>query len=176
MSDETPATLQDVLAELQQLVDEFERVPDPALRRAVFRALDLIDVLHREGLQRVVAGLASAGFLDKALDDPVVAHLFGIYGLLPEVDPVAAVEDALAELSPYFESHGGAVRLVGIDGGVVDLAMEGACDGCPSSQVTLSQAIEAAVRTRWPALVRIRVVDEGEGLGAGWQPVSIGRR
>ncbi len=176
MTEETPATLQDVLAELQQLVDGFDRITDPSVRRSVFRALDLIDLLHRQGLERVVGGLASTGFLDKALDDPVVAHLFGIYGLLPEVDPVEAVESALGELTPYFESHGGAVRLVRVEGGVVDVSMEGACDGCPSSQVTLTQAIEEAVRLRWPALVRIRVVNGGDGQDPNWQPVSIGPR
>jgi Fe-S cluster biogenesis protein NfuA len=56
---------------------------------------------------------------------------------------------------------------------VVDVAMEGACDGCPSSEITLFQAIDDAVRLRWPALVRIRVVEPPPSGGGSWQPVSI---
>lgn len=180
LEDDTPATLQDVLGELQALIDELSLVPDPAVKRAVFRALDLIDVLHREGLERMVGGIASTGFMDKALDDPVVANLLGIYGLIPEPDPTEAVAQALEELAPYFESHGGHVRLVSVQGGVVDLAMEGACGGCPSAEVTLTQGIEEAIRERWPGLVAIRVAGgHGSNDGAGpedsptWQPIQI---
>jgi Fe-S cluster biogenesis protein NfuA len=173
VSDDVPVTLQDMLVELQQLIEGFDDIPDPAVKRGVFRVLDLLDLLHREGLTRVAGGLTATGFFDKALDDPVVAHLFGIYGLLPGIDPQAAVEEALVELAPYFESHGGSVRLLGIEGGVVDVAMEGACDGCPSSEITLFQAIDDAVRLRWPALVRIRVLEPPPSGGASWQPVSI---
>lgn len=176
---DNPATLQDVLGELQALIDVLSEVPDPAVRRSIFRALDLIDVLHREGLERIVGGIASTGFLEKALDDPVVANLLGIYGLIPEPDPTDAVTEALGELAPYFESHGGHVRLVSVQGGVVDLAMEGACGGCPSAEVTLTQAIEEAIRERWPGLVAIRVADgqipddDSAHTADNWQTIQI---
>jgi Fe-S cluster biogenesis protein NfuA len=178
--DDNPATLQDVLGELQSLIDELSEVNDPEVRRSIFRALDLIDVLHREGLERIVGGIASTGFLEKALDDPVVANLLGIYGLIPEPDPTEAVTEALVELAPYFESHGGNVRLVSVQGGVVDLAMEGACGGCPSAEITLTQAIEEAIRERWPGLVALRVADGHAPHGGSsqddssqWQTIQI---
>jgi Fe-S cluster biogenesis protein NfuA len=60
-----------------------------------------------------------------------------------------------------------------IEDGVVRVRMLGACDGCPSAIVTLTQSLERAVRERWPGVIRIDVVDD---VGPGeWRPVTIRR-
>ena len=154
--DGIPATLQDLLSEIQDLVGQLEGVPDPALRRDVFRLLDLIDLLHRHGLERLVGGLASIDMLDKALDDPVVANLLAIYDLVPSESPEELVQRGLDEIRGYVQSHGGDVKISRIEGGTVHIDLLGACTGCPSSEVTIGQAIEEAIRRHWPALVRVR--------------------
>jgi Fe-S cluster biogenesis protein NfuA len=157
--DRVPGTLQDLLAEMQHLVSAFETVPDPALRRDVFRLLDLVDLLHREGLQRLVAGLTSIDMLEKALDDPIVANLLAIYELIPSEPPNTLVQRGLDEIREYVQSHGGDVRLDRIEGGTVHIDLLGACVGCPSTEVTIGQAIEEAIRRHWPALIRVQASD-----------------
>jgi nitrite reductase/ring-hydroxylating ferredoxin subunit len=51
---------------------------------------------------------------------------------------------------PYLESHGGDVELLGVEDGVVRLALRGSCDGCASSTATLKLAIEDAIHKAAP--------------------------
>lgn len=170
-----PVSLEEAVGRIGELVSRLEQYHDPTVVRSVFELLDWIDVLHREGLERLVGGLQGSGLLDRALDDPVVAHLFAVYGLVESDDVEGLVEEALAEVRPYTRSHGGEMTLDRISGGVVHLRMHGACDGCPSAVVTLTDSVTRAIRTRWPGLVRVEVSDSGEGT-SDWTPVSIGRR
>lgn len=165
MSEDAPNTLQDLLSEIQSLVDGFDQIVDPEVRRNAFRLLDLVDVLHRQGLERLVGGLASVGMLDKALDDPIVAHLLTIYGLVAEEEADILVQRGLDEIRGYVQSHGGDVTLDRIDGGTVYLHLLGACVGCPSSEVTIGQAIEEALRRHWPGLVRVDAGVAGKSGG-----------
>lgn len=168
VTDDAPNTLQDLLTEIQALVETFDQIVDPEVRRNAFRLLDLLDVLHRQGLERLVGGLASVGMLEKALDDPIVAHLLSIYGLVAEEEADVLVQRGLDEIRGYVQSHGGDVTLDRIDGGTVHLHLLGACVGCPSSEVTIGQAIEEALRRHWPGLVR---VDAGATSIAGRREV-----
>ncbi len=160
MTDADQPTLEEMVARLQGLVGEVEDYPDPIIRRTVFDLLDWLDTLHREGLARLAAGLRGAGLFDEAIDDPVVAHLFAVYGLVDGDDPRPLIEEALEEVRPYLHSHGGEMQLDAVEGGIVRVKLFGACQGCPSAVVTLTQSLEHAVRDRWPGLVRIEVSED----------------
>ena len=49
------------------------------------------------------------------------------------------VEKILNEIRPMLVRDGGNVELVSIDGGVVKVRLQGACAGCPMSQMTLKK-------------------------------------
>ena len=83
------------------------------------------------------------------IEDELVAHLLLLHGLHP-MTLEHRVLDALAEVRPYLESHGGDVELLGIEGAVVRLRLRGSCNGCSSSTVTLKLAIEKAIAKRRP--------------------------
>jgi Fe-S cluster biogenesis protein NfuA len=68
------------------------------------------------------------------------------------------VENVLNSIRPALQADGGDVELVGIDGGVVKVRLLGACGGCPMSQMTLKGGIEAALKERIPAVVRVESV------------------
>jgi Fe-S cluster biogenesis protein NfuA/nitrite reductase/ring-hydroxylating ferredoxin subunit len=55
------------------------------------------------------------------------------------------VQAGLEEVRPYLDSHGGNVELVSVEDGVALLRMQGSCEGCPASAMTLKLAIEEAV-------------------------------
>lgn len=174
--EEVEASLAEAIDRIRDLMNQIENYSDPSIRRTVFELLDWFDALHRDGLERLTAGLRSVDFFDKALDDPVVAHLFSIYGLADVEDPRPLVEEALVEVQPYVHSHGGEIALVGIDAGVVSVQMHGACDQCPSSVVTLTQSLDTAIRERWPGLVRIQVENPPAPENSAWQPLNLPTR
>jgi Fe-S cluster biogenesis protein NfuA/nitrite reductase/ring-hydroxylating ferredoxin subunit len=129
------------VAELNTLVETLEREGD---ERALL-LLELVDAIHRPALARVVAG---------ELDHPLARTLLAMYDLA-EVEPEILVEEALDDVRPYIESHGGRVELLGVEGGAVHLRLGGACDGCAGSTMTLTRGIEQALRERYPAFERI---------------------
>jgi Fe-S cluster biogenesis protein NfuA len=81
-----------------------------------------------------------------------------VHGLHPD-DVSARVETALARVRPVLETHGGDVELLDIDpaAGAVRLRLLGSCDGCPSSSVTLQQAVETAIVEAAPEITLIDV-------------------
>lgn len=136
------------VAELDTLIGTLERDDD---QRALM-ALELIDAIHRPALQLILAG---------ELDHPVAQALLAMYDLAP-VDPRIQVEEALDEVRPYIESHGGELELLDVEDGVVHLRMSGACHGCAASAMTLRRGIERKLRERLPDFKEV-VAHEPEG-------------
>ena len=53
------------------------------------------------------------------------------------------VEQALAKVRPMLQADGGDVELVEVtENGIVKVQLQGACKGCPMSQITLKNGIE----------------------------------
>jgi Fe-S cluster biogenesis protein NfuA/nitrite reductase/ring-hydroxylating ferredoxin subunit len=129
------------VAELDALVATLEREGD---ERALL-LLELVDAIHRPALALIAGG---------EHEHPIARALLAMYDLAP-TEPEVQVEEALDSVRPYIESHGGAVELLDVDGGVVHLRLTGACDGCAGSAMTLRRGIEAALRERFPAFERI---------------------
>jgi Fe-S cluster biogenesis protein NfuA len=50
------------------------------------------------------------------------------------------------------------VELVDVEDGIVKVRLTGACGGCPMSQMTLKQGIEAYVRKKIPEIVSVESV------------------
>ena len=149
------------VARVESLLDELDAVADgPARDTATALVQALLD-LYGEGLARIVDHVAERddGTLAEALGgDEVVAPLLMLHGLHP-VPLDRRVHEALAEVRPYLESHGGGVELVGIDEGVVRLQLQGSCSGCPSSAVTLKHAVEEAIHKAAPDVAGIVAED-----------------
>jgi Fe-S cluster biogenesis protein NfuA len=69
------------------------------------------------------------------------------------------VESALDEVRPSLQADGGNVELVDVtDDGVVRVRLQGACAGCPMSQMTLSQGIERHLKEIVPEVKRVEAV------------------
>lgn len=65
------------------------------------------------------------------------------------------VQDALEELRPALRMDGGDVELVGIDGGVVQVRLLGACGGCPMAMMTLVGFVEERLKQRVPEVRQV---------------------
>jgi Fe-S cluster biogenesis protein NfuA/nitrite reductase/ring-hydroxylating ferredoxin subunit len=123
------------IAELDTLVETLEREDD---QRALL-LLQLVDAIHRPGLQLLAAG---------DTESPIARALLMMYDLVP-LDDRIQVEEALDEIRPYIESHGGELELLDVDDGVVHVRMSGACHGCAGSAMTLRRGIEEKLRERY---------------------------
>jgi len=65
------------------------------------------------------------------------------------------VEAALNEIRPMLQRDGGDVELVAIEGGVVKVRLQGACAGCPMSQMTLKNGIERVLKDSIPEVTAV---------------------
>jgi Fe-S cluster biogenesis protein NfuA len=83
-------------------------------------------------------------------------------------------QQALDRVRPYLGSHAGGVQYLGVFNGTARLRLEGSCDGCPSSTVTVKLAIEGAVLDAAPEVSEVVV----EGMTTAPEPalLQIGRR
>ena len=71
----------------------------------------------------------------------------------------ARIEKALDIVRPYLEQDGGNVDVMNVsDDGVVELQLQGACSGCPSSVMTLAAGIERVIREEVPEVTEIVTV------------------
>jgi Fe-S cluster biogenesis protein NfuA len=162
MTDPTDArTFREDLQRLDALLQGVERFADPAAQahtRATVRAV--LD-LHGAGLGRLLDHLRAAGeagraVLDACARDEVVAGLLLLHGLHP-LGLEDRVRQALDDVRPYLRSHGGGVELLGVADGVVRLRLDGSCNGCPSSGVTMRQTIEEAILGKAPDVTAVEV-------------------
>lgn len=70
-----------------------------------------------------------------------------------EKSDVAAV---LELIRPSLQADGGDVQLVDVDeDGVVTVELQGACKGCPMSQMTLAHGVERVLKDRVPGVTRV---------------------
>ena len=61
---------------------------------------------------------------------------------------------------PAVENDGGAIQFKSYKDGVVNLVMQGACSGCPSSMITLKAGIEGLLKRMVPEIKEV-VAEEG---------------
>jgi Fe-S cluster biogenesis protein NfuA len=139
---------------LETLIQELERLPDPRAQARTREIIQSILELHGTALERIFETIAADGatglaLIDSLARDDLVGSVLLLHGLHPQDLPTRVLR-ALDQVRPYLRSHGGDVELLGIAEGVVRLRMQGSCQGCPSSAVTLKLAIEAAIYERAP--------------------------
>jgi Fe-S cluster biogenesis protein NfuA len=69
------------------------------------------------------------------------------------------VENALEKVRPSLQADGGDVKLIDVgDDGVVKVTLQGACAGCPMSQMTLKMGIEKILKQNIPEVTRVESV------------------
>ena len=149
---------------VEALIGQVESLPDRVAREAAMEMVAALLDLYGEGLARTLAPLDEETRRTLA-EDQLVAHLLLLHDLHP-VPVEIRVHEALEEVRPYLDSHGGGVELMGVEEGVVRLRMHGSCDGCPSSAMTLKLAIEDAIHKAAPDVIEV----EAEGVSAPAAP------
>jgi len=71
----------------------------------------------------------------------------------------ARVQEVLDQIRPALQADGGDVTLIDVtDDGVVKVELQGACRGCPMSQLTLSNGVERVLKEQIPEVTRVEPV------------------
>ncbi|MGI9009156.1 MAG: NifU family protein [Streptosporangiaceae bacterium] len=134
--------------------------------------------MYGDGLAAILRILSARGpageqMIEELAGDPLVEGLMLLHDLHP-LDVDTRVQRALDQVRPYLGSHAGGVQYLGVADGIARLRLEGSCNGCPSSTVTVTLAIEGAVLDAAPEVTAVVV----EGMTAAPEPalLQVGRR
>jgi Fe-S cluster biogenesis protein NfuA/nitrite reductase/ring-hydroxylating ferredoxin subunit len=160
-----------LIGRVEGLLGELESLPDARARDTALETVQAVVELYGAGLERIVADVGELQTTLLARDE-LVAHLL----LLHDLHPVAVeerVREALESVRPYLGSHGGDVELLGVDEGVARVRMQGSCEGCPASSMTLKLAIEDAVLKAAPDVERVEA--DGEAAGSPLLQIEVVR-
>jgi Fe-S cluster biogenesis protein NfuA len=143
---------------VERLAAKLDQANDPEVRAAALELVQSVIELHGAALQnlieRCVATREGERVLDEALQDDLVASMFLLHSLHPD-DLETRVLRGIEAVRPYLQSHGGDCELAGVDNGIVRLRMHGSCESCPSSSLTLKNAVEEALYQVAPDIKQI---------------------
>lgn len=70
-------------------------------------------------------------------------------------EDIKKIEKAIAIVRPFIQQDGGDVTFVSYENGVVMVALQGACEGCPLSSVTLKMGLEKEIKKHVPEIKEV---------------------
>jgi Fe-S cluster biogenesis protein NfuA/nitrite reductase/ring-hydroxylating ferredoxin subunit len=151
--EELAKRVDDAVAAVQQL-DTSSRAVAEELKAA-------IEAVHRAGLVTIVRRLrtddATRAVLFDLADDPIV-HLLFLFHEIVRPDPMTQAGRVLQSVRPQLQGHGGDVTLVRIEDGTAFVRLQGACNGCSMSSVTLRNMVETALVEGVPVITGVEVL------------------
>ncbi|HET6502700.1 MAG TPA: NifU family protein [Amycolatopsis sp.] len=158
MAGTPPHDITSIGEQIEQILGELDRSAGPGVTGRVEDLVRSLLEFYGAGLARVVElAREREGVLEALAGDEIVGGLLVLHDLHP-VPTRERVVAALEKVRPYLGSHAGDVELLDIDAdGVAHLRLTGTCDGCPSSRVTVQQAIEQGIRSVAPEITGIDV-------------------
>ena len=146
---------------IEALLQQVSEFPDADTRNVVEDLVQSLLDMYGEGLARILELTIQTEEIGYALvktftTDDLAGSLLLLHGLHP-LDLETRVIRALDEVRPSLKSHGGNVELIGVEDGVARLRLEGSCNGCAASAITLKNTIEEAIYRAAPDLDRLDV-------------------
>ena len=160
-------------ARIEALLQEVATFSDPQAQAVTEELLQTLLAMYGEGLTRMLEltaehETAGEAIIEDFANDELVSSLLLLHGLHP-LDVETRITQALESVRPYLKSHGGNVELLGVRDSVAYLRLQGSCNGCPSSSVTLKLAIEEAINKAAPDLERLQV----DGVTNPPRPINV---
>ncbi|MGB2598883.1 MAG: NifU family protein [Candidatus Omnitrophota bacterium] len=68
------------------------------------------------------------------------------------------VREAIEKIRPLLQRDGGDIELISAEEGIVKVRLQGACAGCPMSQMTLKGVVEEAIKKAVPEVKSVETV------------------
>lgn len=154
-------TFEDLARRVDKIAGDVERLTDDDAKMKAVALKDAVEAFNKFGLTRIVQKLKSdergKQLLFELVDDPSVYALFALHGIVkPDLTP--KIQRILEGVRPFMKSHGGDVEFVRTEGSTVFVRLEGSCNGCSQSAVTLRNNVEEAIKTNLPQITNVEVV------------------
>jgi Fe-S cluster biogenesis protein NfuA/nitrite reductase/ring-hydroxylating ferredoxin subunit len=134
---------------------------DPAGRKAAEELQLAIEGFHRQALVTMVRTLKGdergKQLLFDLVDDPGVHAVLALHGIIRPSLMIRA-NQTLDSVRPYLESHGGGVELVDVRDGIAFVRLQGSCNGCSMSAITLREGVEEALLKGVPEITGVEVM------------------
>lgn len=159
---------------LSDLVDDIKRYEamvetwNDSQQQVVLQLKQAIEALHKEALIRLIRSVKHEAMdaLRHAIQDEVVYGLLRYHDLVKAPSLQQRLNQALDEVRPGLQGHQGDIELISIRlPDTVEVRLVGACSHCPASQLTLSEAVEAAIKRHCPEIQHV--------VEAAYQPVTL---
>lgn len=162
--------------EAEAAVEEFERLAaavdladtavgelDDDAKAAALKLKETLEAFHRSALVHIVRTLKDDArgkeLLFQLVDEPIVHAVLGLHGIV-RADPMVRAKRALESVRPYLQSHGGDVELVRIESGLAYVRLQGSCNGCSMSAVTLREGVEEALVSGVEEITGVSVLED----------------
>ncbi|GAC1364154.1 MAG: NifU family protein [Acidobacteriaceae bacterium] len=143
---------------VEKLAAQLQSAGDPESRAAALDLVQSVIELHGTALRRMMELLSRTkegeGALREAVTDDLVGSMLLLHTLHPD-DLQTRVLRGIEKVRPYLNAHGGDVELDAVQDGIVYLKLHGSCGSCPSSSLTLKNAVEDALFETAPDIVVI---------------------
>jgi Fe-S cluster biogenesis protein NfuA/nitrite reductase/ring-hydroxylating ferredoxin subunit len=166
------------LETVESRIKELDALEEASGKASALEAIQALLELHGDVINRMFEMLAERGEAGEALihelaADEMVSGLLLLHGLHP-LSLEERVRGALTRVRPYLGSHGGNVELIDLTDGVAHLRLEGTCESCASSTLTVKYAIEREIAQAAPDLVDLVVdgVTPRPATPAGFIPLA----
>ncbi|WP_310768043.1 NifU family protein [Mycobacterium sp. Z3061] len=134
---------------------------DPKARAVAEELKSALEAVHRAGLVTIVRRMreddGARAVLFELVDDPVVHLLLSLHEII-RPDPVTHANRVLVGVRPQLQSHGGDVTLVRVEDGTAYVRLEGACNACSMSSVTLRNLVQEALVEGVPSITAVEVL------------------
>ena len=154
-------TFEDLARRVDKVFGDVNLLSDADAKMKAVALKDAVEAFNKLGLTRIVQKLKSdeAGkrLLFELVDDPAVYALFALHGIVKQ-DLSPKIVQVLESVRPFMKSHGGDVEFVKIEGETVFVRLQGSCNGCSQSAVTLRNNVEEAVKSNFPQIKAVEVV------------------
>jgi Fe-S cluster biogenesis protein NfuA len=83
----------------------------------------------------------------------------GSCGNPAEVTIQEQVKQAIDEIRPALQDHGGDIELMGLDAdNTVRVKLRGACSGCPGAAMTMKMGVERILKQKVPQVKGVKAV------------------
>ena len=156
---------------IDTLIKKIEASGDRVMREKAEELVRILTDLQGAALGKILEYVRDSGetaekLLDRLTHDELIEGLLVVHGLHPQ-DVKTRVIRALDRLSPSLEAHGGGVKYLDFNDGILSLQLEGSCHGCPSSSATLNSSIQKAVEEAAPEVLRIEVKEANTAASGG---------
>lgn len=144
-----------LVANAERLTRKLDQNPNAAVREDVFALLEAIDGIHRGAILRLVELMIGTGnhdLIHVASEDPMIAALFQLYGVLP-LPELVRWHEALDSVRTDLKRRSADVELIRLNDNMPSLRLTG---GFTEEESQLRQLVQNAIASMFGAYQSVR--------------------